>query len=366
MHRIGGGSLPLTHEQYATIRATARMRSCSQNVAVQEKRSGRFEVLDGWRGISILVVLACHLLPIGPNRWHLNGPAGLFGMAIFFCLSGFLITTFLLRNGDLKDFLIRRICRIVPLSWLALPFGLWLAHARASLWLPNFLFVANYPPYQLTPVTFHFWSLCVEMQFYAAVALLYGIFGRRGLLIGIPLGAAAITGYRIYTHAYSGFATYMRLDEILAGGILALAYAGKLGTALPAVIRRLNWIVMVAVLSAACLTIGGNYARPYIAAALVGCTLMQPDSSARRLLSSRWLAYVAEISYALYVVHPILDATWLGSGGKLVEYSKRPLLFAAIWLAAHASTRYYESRWIALGKRYSLKRRAAAGVGAAA
>ena len=53
-------------------------------------------VLDGWRGISILLVLASHLLPLGPKGWQLNATAGPMGMALFFTLSGFLITRFLL------------------------------------------------------------------------------------------------------------------------------------------------------------------------------------------------------------------------------------------------------------------------------
>jgi peptidoglycan/LPS O-acetylase OafA/YrhL len=54
------------------------------------------------------------------------------------------------------------------------------------------------------------------------------------------------------------------------------------------------------------------------------------------------MAYVAEVSYALYVIHGILSATWLGSGDKLVRYLKRPLLFGATFLLAHISTRYFE------------------------
>ena len=38
-------------------------------------------VLDGWRGISILLVLAAHLLPLGPKAWRLNETAGPMGMA---------------------------------------------------------------------------------------------------------------------------------------------------------------------------------------------------------------------------------------------------------------------------------------------
>lgn len=317
----------------------------------------RFEVLDGWRGISILAVLACHLLPLGPKRWDLNYSMGLFGMALFFGLSGFLITGFLLRRGGVRDFLIRRLCRILPLAWVALLIGLWMSHAPADDWLPNFLFYANLPPFHLAAVTGHFWSLCVEVQFYATVALVFSLFGRRGLVIGLPIAAIAVTGLRVYLHAYSAIATYARVDEILAGGVLALIYAGELGARARSFVAGLNPLLMLGLLCASTLTVCGpiDYARPYFAAALLGCTLLQSEEGSEGLLKSPILAYIAEISYALYIVHPFLIHSWLGSGSKLVKYAKRPLLLAATFAIAHVSTFYYESRWIAFGKKLSTR-----------
>jgi peptidoglycan/LPS O-acetylase OafA/YrhL len=317
----------------------------------------RYRVLDGWRGISILAVLACHLLPLGLRPWALNASAGYFGMALFFTLSGFLITTFLLKHADVKDFLIRRLCRIVPLSWAALVVGLLMAHAPRQDWLPNFLFFANYPPFWLTSVTGHFWSLCVEVQFYAAVALVFGLFGRRGLLVAIPAGALVVTALRVYTGTYDSVVTYLRVDEILAGGILAFVYAGEFGRGIPTVLGKLNPWVMLALYCASTLDSPLAYMRPYLAAALVGSTLLGDENAFYGALKTRSLAYVAQISYALYVFHPLLAHTWLGSGSKLVKYAKRPLLFAACFLTAHVSTFYYENRWIALGKRLSERRR---------
>ncbi len=45
--------------------------------------ANRLQVLDGWRGISILLVLAGHLFPLGPKVWQLNGIIASSGMAIF-------------------------------------------------------------------------------------------------------------------------------------------------------------------------------------------------------------------------------------------------------------------------------------------
>src|SRR5579884_1287261 len=85
---------------------------------------GHIATLDGWRGISILSVLACHMLPLGPGAWSLNWTAGSFGMVLFFNLSGFLITTTLLKNPDVRAFVIRRACRIIPLAYLFVLIGL--------------------------------------------------------------------------------------------------------------------------------------------------------------------------------------------------------------------------------------------------
>ena len=132
--------------------------------------SSRLAVLDGWRGISILLVLACHLLPLGPKSWQLNDTAGPMGMALFFTLSGFLITRFLVEHSSITDFLIRRFFRIVPLAWLAMLVVLLMDGAPWSSVLPNFLFYANLPPQHLTDVGSHLWSLGVEVQFYVGVA----------------------------------------------------------------------------------------------------------------------------------------------------------------------------------------------------
>ena len=93
-----------------------------------------------------------------------------------------------------------------------------------------------------------------------------------------------------------------------------------------------------------------NYFRPYVGALLVGSTLFKSPLLLDRLLRSRTLAYVAKISFALYVIHPFMTHTWLSSGDKLVRYAKRPLLFAATFLLAHISTFHFEQRWIDLGK----------------
>lgn len=322
---------------------------------MNESTDGRLDVLDGWRGISILLVLATHLLPLGPKSWQLNSTAGQMGMAIFFTLSGFLITRYLLAHTSLVDFVVRRIFRVVPLAWVGLALALPIAAAANSAYIPNFLFFANLPPKHLVPVTAHYWSICVEMQFYAAMACIVGMFGRRGLL-AMPVLCVAITVLRVWSGTPIDIVTWRRADEIFAGGILALLHAGYFSAKAQRVAGRMNVYALLAVL-AACShpqLEWLNYARPYVAALLVGATLNAPPSGFTRILTGRFLAYIAAISYALYIIHHLLAFTWLGTGEtKLEKYAKRPLLFAATFALAHLSTFQFERPFISFGKRLS-------------
>lgn len=319
-------------------------------------------VLDGWRGISILLVLAAHLLPLGPKGWHFNETAATVGMALFFTLSGFLITRFLLTRDSVTDFLIRRLFRIVPLAWIGMLVALYMADAPVDALLPHLLFYANLPPQHLTEPGAHLWSLCVEVQFYAGIAVLVLALGKQRLKFVIPLLALAITAHRVASGTPIDIVTWRRLDEILAGSLLALAWQGEFGPRARALLFKPSaWGLMVLLaLASHPGLVTMNYPRPYLAALLVGATLAAPPRPLSRLLHTRWLAYVAEISYALYVIHHLLIFTWLGSGDRFVKYAKRPLLIAATFALAHLSTFHFEHRCIALGKRLSSRLRAQA------
>lgn len=318
-----------------------------------EPGKDRFGMLDGWRAVSILCVLAGHLLPLGPSSLVLNEAVAAMGMAIFFTLSGFLITRFLSERADLRVFIIRRFFRIVPLAWVAMTVVLIRSRAPIEDWIANFLFYANLPPFHLVPGGSHLWSLGVEVQFYVGAALWVALFGRRGLH-AFPLLCLAVTGLRVWEGAHVSIVTWLRVDEILAGGTLALIYGGWFGERPKAVLRRLNVWLLLGLLLLASHRAGGwlEYARPYIASALVGTTLYRAPRVLARPFEGPVMAYIATVSYALYIIHGVLAHTWLGEGGsKLVLYAKRPLLFAATFALAHLSTFHFEQPCIARAKR---------------
>jgi peptidoglycan/LPS O-acetylase OafA/YrhL len=321
-------------------------------------------LLDGWRALSITLVLVGHLLPVGPKSWALNDPTAAMGMVMFFTLSGFLITRFLVEDGNLRRFLIRRLLRIIPLGWLGMLLAALLdRNATSAEFAANLFFYANLPPFYLFDMGGHFWSLCLEIQFYASIALLVALGGKRALLL-IPLACLCITVLRVAYDEPLSIVSWFRGDEILAGATLALIYEGWLGERARRIVAWPRFPVMLLLLvllfaSADARSAPLAYARPYISALLIGSSIYNAPQWLRQL-SAWWpVVYIAKISFALYVFHGIFMISWLGTGPTtLIKYAKRPLLLAMTFGCAHLSTFHYERRWIDLARR--LTRRQAA------
>ena len=310
--------------------------------------------LDGCRAIAILTVMMGHMLPVGRAEWGGNVAISAIGMAVFFALSGFLIVSLLLRDDAVVPFIIKRLFRIVPLAWL---YTLVVIAGQGASWDvigANLLFFANAQKAWLAYAP-HFWSLSVEVQFYGFVALLVAIGGRRALWLLPPL-AIAVTAWRIGHHATFGSHTFDRVDEIMAGGTLALLVAKRwqppLWARSPAIVLVLFLVLFFGMLKpvvAAFPVIA--YARPYLAALLVGLSLTMHDGALARMLGGRVLGYVARISYALYVLHPLTYSGWMGSGNTAVRYTKRIFSVLLAFAGAHVSTFYFEQPLTRLGRR---------------
>ena len=180
--------------------------------------------LDVLRFLAFMFVFITHrndLAPIDPvaHPWfYAFTMTGVYGVPVFFLLSGFLITELLERERQLTDriniraFYIRRILRIWPLYFLIF-FGLaflnrFLPGAGAdspAKWLCFMLFAGNWYitfngwiEYPVNPM----WSLSVEEQFYIAIPFL-AMLGRR-TLIGVNI-AVLIVAYCVIVHYAHGF-----------------------------------------------------------------------------------------------------------------------------------------------------------------
>jgi peptidoglycan/LPS O-acetylase OafA/YrhL len=320
------------------------MSAGAAGIAAPPDDHERLGVLDGLRALSICLVLAAHLAPLGPKPLQLNANAGAMGMCLFFALSGFLIMRTLQRSS-VADFLLRRAARLAPLAWLYL-LVVGLLHGPGwEAMLAGFAFSLNYRPDLMIRETEHLWSLGVEMHFYLAVAAIAALH-RRAVLLVWPM-CLAVTALRVSEGAHLSIATHLRVDEILAGACLALVPAAWLRprsshSAMPWTAAAAAWIVTSHPDSGAL-----QFARPYATALLVALTLRLPDGGLRLALTTPAARYVASISYALYVIHPLTAHGWWSAGTLTERYLfKRPVSLVITFALAHASTRWWEAWWI--------------------
>ncbi len=193
--------------------------------------SGRVSELDGWRGVSILLVLISHHLLfrfgdfVQPHKYFgwLAGTFGTVGVRTFFVISGFVITRQVLReereNGSIsiRSFYIRRFFRIFPTYYLFLAtvLVLGLIHAvpvtRGNV-IGCALYLTDTILAHKSFVTSHSWSLAVEEQFYLVFPLLWALVkpARRvrwlWVTLGLSLAWSALAQANLLTQFFSASA----------------------------------------------------------------------------------------------------------------------------------------------------------------
>jgi peptidoglycan/LPS O-acetylase OafA/YrhL len=276
----------------------------------------RIPTLDGWRGIAILLVLVDHA--ILATRRNNAETTGQHGVTIFFVLSGFLITTRLMREkeetgrNDLRQFYIRRFFRLMPCAWGFLLFSLIPAmqSPERSGALANIIsalfFFRNYAhlfasDFQLTG---HFWSLSIEEQFYLAWPSLMIVLGMHKARWFAVAGAAAIAFYR-FAHwssiesqpPFFRDGTHIRADALLIGCAMALF--------LPSIRRWLRTWMAIPLLAGLVMCMMRYYSLVPLHESAIIALLLAVTASSRsaffRILDWKPLTFLGTISYSLYV-----------------------------------------------------------------
>lgn len=297
--------------------------------------------LDGLRALAIACVIALHArLPFVPG--------GGIGVYVFFALSGFLITSLLLRELTATGsvwfwrFYLSRALRLLPALAVLLAvctvweglFGSDPTRAATLRGVPPVVFyVANWARAVDSTTTLglfgHTWTLAVEEQFYLlwpiVLAVLFRIGGWKLGLVMSLIGAALSLAVRLIVlpgtpifFRVSG--TDMMADQLLIGSATALALhhwrSGVGRHRLEQALRLAIWPAggaLVAVL----LFFPGRFndvntlgliawsltGFAVCSAVVVGYLVSFPTSTGARLLGWRPVAWVGRISYALYLWH---------------------------------------------------------------
>lgn len=185
-----------------------------------ENFSGRIKCLDGWRALSIFLVVFSHS-HIVSMAGDLGRSGGSYGVRFFFVISGFLITLLMLKEINLtgkislKNFYIRRLLRIFPVYFAYIIVCLLLETSgvankvtNSHQWLLNIIFLANYG--ECTGPTGVLWSLGVEEQFYLIWPLLFVRFNLMNKkVLPVLLLACAI----IIAPVFRGLTITKKLDD---------------------------------------------------------------------------------------------------------------------------------------------------------
>ncbi len=342
-------------------------------------RVRHFGSLDGVRFLSIFAVLWHHYytrLLGSADTSALILHRGFLGVDFFFILSGFLITTLLLREEaktgrfSLAAFYWRRFLRIIPVYFLVVTLVAIITivikgETENLRILPYYyLFLANFLTHDL-PNLAPTWSLSVEEQYYLIWPLLLLLLPRRAVLpvLGalIALNVAGILGALapLGIHAFDIGELHIALPNatyapILMGSALAVMLNTQTGFAFlyrmlshPAapLISFAALTVLIAILPAD-LRGWPNFAIHIAMTISLASVLVREDNILRPLLAWRPIARVGEISYGIYLYH-LFALHAVSVAAHKVGFSDGWLFFALYaltsWLMAEISFRTLEA-----------------------
>jgi peptidoglycan/LPS O-acetylase OafA/YrhL len=368
-----------------------------------------YPALDGLRAVAFFMVFFQHY---GEMPW------GWAGVDLFFVLSGFLITGILFDSRDdlhrVRNFYVRRTLRIFPLYYgvmlLILPF---VYRELSWSWLIWPAYLGNYArivgPYTtgsvlqhladfqpviytkipgIHPITLglgHFWSLCVEEQFYLVWPwIVFWVRDRRKLLwicamtIPICVGARLAGQYSLPAWMLEKEVLYratpFRLDALLLGGFLALWLRGKRAALLLRAARLVWPAALTALLFWAVFAPSHIWQKPYhypawkftwglltidLLSALIIMLAIQPGSLVYSALNQRPLRWLGRISYGAYVLHDIPRDLYIGAAHRLFPAHVVPvataIAFFSTCLLAWLSYRFFESPFLNLKERWTVR-----------
>lgn len=348
---------------------TPRLNSVTLKPYAAFQNTRVFGSLDGLRALSILAVIWHHARVYSQ---YLLFRQGQLGVRLFFAISGFLITTLLLREHrvtgriSLKKFYARRSLRIFPLYYTVV--GLYcviaaLQHdARAQEFLHNVPFFLTYTSnwFVLPAARFSLaWSLATEEQFYSTWPWVEKALGPKGAVWIMISALAAQQGLlisRVVSHSHFWSAFVGSFAPSICFGVL-IAHAldsersfgvlyGILGKRYASLIVAGGALILMAVHAPRVLT-------EAVFAVLVGACVIREDHALSRLLRHRYLAAIGMVSYGMYLFHGFVFAALskFMSTASILAFVVASILTFAI---AFCSYCFYESYFLAMKRRFSV------------
>ena len=309
----------------------------------------RVKELDGLRALAILLVVAWHYLGIGDGPtsmpWRIF-VAGRTGVDLFFVLSGYLITRILLTNTSsphyFSAFYGRRSFRILPIYFVMVAIylvGRQLGGSAPILFggpLPWWSYVIGLQnvwmaidqTYGATWLA-GTWSLAIEEQFYLVFPLIVYLVPPKAiprlpiaLLVLCPIGR--MVAYSLGDELGYYVLMPLRADILAVGALIAwLEFSGSIDATIRWILQAIFWATLCCFPIFAWIVENSTFnnaiwGHTYLTAfygSMVFMVLDRRGASQLALLRSRFAAFFARISYALYLTHGyVLILVFLAAG----------------------------------------------------
>lgn len=349
------------------------------------RSDGRLPSLDGLRAVSICMVVIGHcsgtVTALNHSPSVVLGFLGLgrLGVSTFFVISGFLITTLLIREHhathsiNLKNFYIRRAFRIFPgfyAYWLVALVLTLLGYTQLSHsdLISAAVYVWNYVPRHVcTWCLGHTWSLSVEEQFYLLWPLILKLSGpNRGkwtaLAVVIVAPFIRVASYFLLPSARSliGIMLHTRADSLMIGALLALVGLNEDHLNILKRLARSRMIPIaslffVAIDTALTLRFKGTYIfsveyslQNLMIVLLIAHVVFYDKTLLGRMLSNRVVVHVGVISYSLYLWQQLFLTT-----SNTTFTGMFPWNIACAFLAAELSYYFLEKPFLRWRRRFS-------------
>jgi peptidoglycan/LPS O-acetylase OafA/YrhL len=368
-----------------------RLPASNPESAFHSLAGGRVPGLDGWRAVSILLVLFshCHWVSGHPN-W-MDSPQfrslGAMGVRCFFVISGFLITLLMLREAarsgtvDARSFYLRRALRIFPVYFAFLATLLILQIATkleiSTLdWVASLTFSRNF--FGTDWITGHLWSLGIEQQFYLLWPLAFILTKphakpMRGIVVLlVPLLVCPlfrVTGGILGGAPYfSILSFFLQADALAVGCLTALTiwHSGPLVTSVLSNNRQ--WMAPMGLILIVLPLLLPTSNRFWF---LIGCVSPQGQAWGFSILlvlamqESRWpvfklldssmMVFLGAISYSLYIWQQIFCTNPAEFGMDSAWWNSYPCWLLAAFFAAVASHYLVERPFLLLKSGSKLK-----------
>lgn len=349
----------------------------------------RFPALDGIRAMAVTLVFIDHFGGGAHSGRVLQFvreicTRGWVGVDLFFVLSGFLITGILFDTRDdshfFKRFFVRRSVRIFPVFYLVVAILLALTPILQYQWRAGHLLFlvymgnlwgnhdfslyevlsANHPTFKAS--IGHFWSLCVEEQFYLLwpavvwlvhdrVKLLWTAFGISVLALVLRCAMLVVAG-PVVAETWIIRTLPFRMDTLLIGGMLALLLRGPNAARWQRLCRPLllissGLVLAIFLLSPAydsgwLLTVGLTLIA-LAGAGLVGLTL-RSGSNSFRLFYRKPLLILGRYSYGFYIFHYLYAWAWIQILIRLTNHFHSKAIAGAIALSLNFTIVFFVAK----------------------